>query len=145
MKLTTTTRQFALGLFGLSLYCLSMPLGADPWPVRTVPAKPSDLKTAPMGELHPIEYQRSFNDEEMHKIRWGTVPAQQEDKWFAFMDGEALYIFRSWTGQLVWKVDFAPSPENGVVRTAWQSEDMPQVGPSELNSFLTMLARGGFP
>ncbi len=41
------------------------------------------------------------------RIRKGYFPKQMEEKWFAWFDGQILYLHRSWTGFCIYEVTFA--------------------------------------
>ena len=44
---------------------------------------------------------RKFTDKGIETLRWGHIPHQMEDKWFYYMEGETLFIHRSWTGNCI--------------------------------------------
>lgn len=44
---------------------------------------------------------------EMQSIARGYVPMDMNDKWFAFMEDDHLYLHRSWTGLGIYEVTFA--------------------------------------
>ena len=44
---------------------------------------------------------------EMRAIATGYVPMDMNDRWFAFMEGDCLYLHRSWTGLGIYEVTFA--------------------------------------
>lgn len=69
----------------------------------------------------PVPYQAAFSREEFDRIAIGLIPEVMEDKWFIFLEGNSLYLHRSWTGQGVFKVDFVVEPDSARVDTAVMS------------------------
>lgn len=47
----------------------------------------------------------SFTTEEYENLRQGRIPQQMEDKWFIFLEGDWLYLHRSWSGFCVAQVE----------------------------------------
>ena len=45
--------------------------------------------------------------EEMQEIALGYRPMDMSDKWLAFMEGDRLFLHRSWTGHGIYEVRFA--------------------------------------
>ena len=45
----------------------------------------------------------------MAVLRRGMVPRETDDRWFAFMEQDRLFISRSWTGLAVYQVQFTRS------------------------------------
>lgn len=67
------------------------------------------------GELHPLRKphvlpppERVWTEQEWQIIRRGHVPADMDDKWFAFIEHDRLYLHRSWTGDQAFQADFQP-------------------------------------
>jgi hypothetical protein len=81
-------------------------------------AKPDDWKRLPAGEAAPIPYEDTFSEAEYQRLAGGLVPEVMEDKWFAYLDGCALYFHRSWTGQFVYRVVFEQRGESYSVTEA---------------------------
>jgi len=48
----------------------------------------------------------TWTDGEITALRRGLVPKDMEDRWFAFMEGDWLFLFRSWTGIAVYEARF---------------------------------------
>ena len=70
-------------------------------------AEPADWGT----KLFPrrrstIPLDRTFSQDELNILRRGLIPAQMEDKWFIYWKDDALYFFRSWTGECICIVHF---------------------------------------
>ena len=49
---------------------------------------------------------REFSPQQMEALRHGNIPKEMEDKWFWYMEGDTLYAHRSWTGILIYRIDF---------------------------------------
>ena len=65
--------------------------------------------------------------EEMQAIARGYSPMSMDDKWLAFMEGDRLFIHRSWTGYGQYEVKFA-AKESGFVITSARIESDPERG-----------------
>jgi len=78
-------------------------------------AKRGDWNCTDMPEKHVnfiLNYK--FTEDQMNRLRRGNIPKEMEDKWFWFMEGNTLYIHRSWTGYCIYIVDFSDSDEHKV-------------------------------
>ena len=53
-----------------------------------------------------VTFNRKFTDREVRNLRRGNVPKQMEDKWFFYMKRNRLYAYRSWTGYLIFVIEF---------------------------------------
>lgn len=62
---------------------------------------------------------------EMQAIAVGYVPMDMNDKWFAFMEDDCLYLHRSWTGLGIYEVTFA-AKETGFMITSARVESDPE-------------------
>ena len=62
------------------------------------PSGPSDL----------VDYADTFSSAEFDEIKRGLVPRDMDDKWFIFFEDPILYLHRSWTGSLIFKVELLP-------------------------------------
>lgn len=51
--------------------------------------------------------QRVWTDKEMNRLRLGVIPSDKNHKWFAFMEGNTLFIHLSWSGHAVYRLEFA--------------------------------------
>lgn len=72
-------------------------------------AKKSEWKTVEMPEQHvtlPLDF--TLTAGEAARVRLGFIPAEMEDKWFAYFDENTLYQHRSWTGFCIDQVHFVP-------------------------------------
>lgn len=74
-----------------------------------------DWKTNPMPrETSTFILRRPFSPLQMAVLRKGHIPLEMEDKWFWFMEGDTLFAHRSWTGNMIYRVDFKPNDEHVV-------------------------------
>ena len=72
-------------------------------------------------ELHRMPRTRAhfdlgieLSEDEFETLAWGHIPAEMEDHWFMYFDGEAFCFYRSWTGFCIYRVYVKRSknPEN---------------------------------
>jgi hypothetical protein len=76
-------------------------------------------KTLPAaGEFETVPYKDVFDAAEMAKLERGLIPQDMEDKWFSFFERPFLYLHRSWTGHLVYRVKVLTSEGAGQVERA---------------------------
>jgi len=68
---------------------------ADSW--KTVPASENFV---------PLDFTALFLDVEIDQLMKGLVPVSMEDKWFIHFQDGCLYIYRSWSGKLIYRVTF---------------------------------------
>ena len=74
-----------------------------------------DWKTSEMPARHDtFILERSFTPEQMKALRKGHIPREMEDKWFWYMEGDALFAHRSWTGFCIYRIDFSPDDHHRV-------------------------------
>lgn len=82
-------------------------------------AREDSWKTEPAGPVRRVDYRDEFTDHEFEQLSVGLIPQQMEDKWFMHFDGLTAHLHRSWTGQHVYRIDFAPEPGGFTVGQAW--------------------------
>ncbi|MFI5756487.1 hypothetical protein [Streptomyces sp. NPDC051569] len=71
--------------------------------------------------LHPISMPRPvsqlpdrvWTDEDWDRIRRGYRARDMDEKWNVFVEGDVLFMHRSWTGHGVYEVSFAPAAGGG--------------------------------
>lgn len=74
---------------------------------QTVVAVKRDWNTENMPARHDSFFlERTFTAAEMANLRRGNVPKEMEDKWFFYMKHNKLFAYRSWTGFLIYVVEF---------------------------------------
>jgi hypothetical protein len=65
-------------------------------------------KTKPLPEQTArLDYQAQFSAQEFDQISTGLIPQEMEDKWFIVLDGRTLKLYRSWSGNCIYQVEFA--------------------------------------
>ena len=68
------------------------------------------------GEILPLQLE--ISPEQMERIKYGFIPQEMEDKWFAYYEEPFIYMHRSWTGMPVYRVEFGMSDSSIVVKEA---------------------------
>jgi hypothetical protein len=66
-----------------------------------------------------LAYERRFTAEEHARLALGLVPHNSDDKWFIFLEGDWLYLHRSWTGACMYAVRLEPADGGSAVVEAW--------------------------
>ncbi|MFF3013772.1 hypothetical protein [Streptomyces sp. NPDC057939] len=56
---------------------------------------------------------RVWTDEQWDRIRRGYAAQDMDQKWNAFVEGDVLFMHRSWTGRGVYEASFAPVTGGG--------------------------------
>ena len=93
------------------------------------PATRQSWNNSPMPEKRSrLALRREFTEEEYESIRRGLVPEQMEDKWFIFLEGDTLYIHRSWTGRCIFQLALKREGEKYAVSDALVNRDPGQYG-----------------
>lgn len=75
------------------------------------------------GPFVPIPWRGSFSKSQFELIRLGAIPAEMEDRWFAFFEDPELFVHRSWTGFCIYRVTFVQAADRHVVQTALVSDN----------------------
>lgn len=85
----------------------------DSWKILPVPS-----------ERMPLDFQARYAPEEWERIQRGFIPEGMSDRWFLFVEGDWLYVHRSWTGAAIYGLRLVPDAE-GTRRVAesWVSRD----------------------
>lgn len=81
---------------------------------------------------------RTYTVEEFDILARGFVPEVMEHKWFIFMQDNALFFHRSWTGLCIYKVAFEQNNAEYVVQEALVNRDLEQYNSTD-NSYETAL------
>lgn len=67
-----------------------------------------------MPKRHDVIYLKlCFSPEEMERIRRGFQSGDMDDKWFLYFSGDHLYMHRSWSGHLIYDVQFTFDSKGG--------------------------------
>lgn len=82
------------------------------------PVTRSDWKNLPFegGELFAIDL--AVTQEEFDRIKLGLLPFSMEDKWFILYEDPYLYLHRSWTGRLAYRLAFTKLEDGAYVSEA---------------------------
>ena len=79
-------------------------------------AEKSDWELFKMPEQRELfTLKRSFTPAQMNYLRRGNIPQDMEDRWFSYMEGNTLYIFRSWSGICIYIVTFFEDGNHTVI------------------------------
>jgi len=85
------------------------------WKFHTKPEDPSrdsGEKLQPMPESYiavPLDFY--LDARQAARVRQGFIPAQMEEKWFAYFENNTLYQHRSWTGYCIDQTHFVEEGE----------------------------------
>lgn len=85
------------------------------------------------GPFVPIPWRGSFSESQFELIRLGAIPAEMEDRWFAFFEDPELFVHRSWTGFCIYRVTFIQAADRHVVQTALVSDNRNRTGASRIS------------
>ena len=72
------------------------------------PAAREDFMFVDFEEYVSIPFERKFSDEELWDLRWGHIPQSVDDRWGFFFSDDVLHIYRSWTGDCMYKLKLDP-------------------------------------
>jgi hypothetical protein len=70
------------------------------------------------GPFVVIPWRAAFSEQQFELIRQGAIPEDMDDKWFAFFEEPELFLHRSWTGFLIYRVTFAREGDQYVAATS---------------------------
>ena len=77
-------------------------------------------KTKPPPEKKErLGYEALFSDSDADQLMKGLVPLEMEDKWFIYSEDHWLYLYRSWTGALIYWIKLDRSPAGVRVVDSW--------------------------
>ena len=65
--------------------------------------KKDDWKTSEFSKPKTIKVNFRITESQYAKIRFGLLPLQMEDKWFAYFDDGHIHFHRSWTGAKIYE------------------------------------------
>lgn len=78
----------------------------------TFPARSYDWEISPMPARQVVlALDFTLTAAEAARIRQGFIPQDQDDRWFAYYEGNVLYTHRSWTGYCIYQIHFVPDGE----------------------------------
>lgn len=87
----------------------------DSWPISPLPDARARLAIG-----------NAYSAEDYARIGRGFVPHDGDDRWFIYLEDDWLSIHRSWTGQCIYRVRFAPDGEQYRIAEAWANRDPAQ-------------------
>ena len=77
------------------------------------PATRDDWRFVDIGDQSiRIILKRRFSSEELGVLRSGHRPEDMDDRWGSFMEGDTLYLYRSWTGNCIYRLRIDDDGEN---------------------------------
>lgn len=79
-----------------------------------------EISPMPAGCLR-LEYERVLTPAEYQKLSYGLLPADLDEKWFIFLEGDLLYLHRSWTGECSFRLCLQAEGGNFRVTEAWMN------------------------
>src|SRR5262245_8137459 len=81
-------------------------------------------KNSPLSKSRErLRVDRTFPAHEFDALQSGSVPRDMDDKWFVFMEGDWLYIHRSWTGHCIFQVRLEGGRGDWTVAEVWVTRD----------------------
>ena len=69
-----------------------------------MPASRSSWKCKPFKDGVPLPYQATFTGVHFDRLKQGLIPERMEDKWFIYYEEPHLFLHRSWSGELVYRL-----------------------------------------
>ena len=94
-------------------------------------AEKEDWKTCSMPKAcEKLSFERHFTAPQLQRLRHGHIPQAMEDKWFWYVDGDTLYIHRSWTGHCIFLLQLGPDGKH-LVTVNRDPEQYRSISPEE--------------
>ena len=87
-------------------------------------ATESSWKRLPFGDLSPLSYTASFDEQQFVRLQQRLIPEAMEDKWFVYYEQPHLFFHRSWTGQPVYRITLAPEGAGARASESGWSKDL---------------------
>lgn len=94
------------------------------WPIQPMPAQHLTLA---------LDF--CLDAEASAAIKRGYIPQQQEEKWFAYFEGNTLHHHRSWTGYCIYSIHFEPHGDGLRATHAEVNNDPEQFTPERTTDF----------
>jgi len=73
-----------------------------------------------------LHLERSFSFKEYERISLGCIPRDMDDRWFIYLEGEWLYLHRSWTGFCIYQVRLEAVGNSYRISESWVNKDREQ-------------------
>lgn len=76
------------------------------------PARAYDWELTPMPARQvTLALDFTLTATEAARVRRGFIPQDQDDRWFAYFEGDTLHMHRSWTGNCIYRIHLVPDGE----------------------------------
>jgi hypothetical protein len=86
-------------------------------------------KTLPMPASHTtLSVDVRLDARQARRMRQGFIPVAMEQHWFSYFDHDTLFLYRSWTGFLIYQVSFVADGEGLRATRAVVNRDREQYG-----------------
>ena len=86
-------------------------------------------KTLPMPDRHtPLALDFTLNAGQAQRMQQGFIPVAMEQHWFSYFEHDTLFLHRSWTGYLIYRVSFVPDGTGLRATSAVVNRDREQYG-----------------
>ena len=69
----------------------------------------------PLGAQAEIPYRRALTSAEVEALRAGLWPRDMDERWVVYLGDDGLAIHRSWTGNCIYRLPAAGSPDGALV------------------------------
>ena len=69
--------------------------------------RPDALPPEEPFDVYPVDWK--YAPEGLERMRWGLTPGNMDDKWYVYLEGDELFMFRSASGALCYKVRLTPT------------------------------------
>lgn len=99
-------------------------------------------KTQPLPEARAaIPIAREYTAAEHARIARGFIPRDMDDRWFIYLEGDTLFLHRSWTGACIFLVRIVPEGDGYRIAAAWANRDPEQYRVTDVHEDATDIAR----
>lgn len=85
--------------------------------------------------------EREFSQDEYEQISLGIIPRGMDDRWLIFLEGDWLYLHRSWTLLCIFQCRLEKREGRYVIAEAWVNRDPDQYGGTDDVEDATRLLR----
>lgn len=86
-------------------------------------ARKDNWKTIPMNNPKKLSVSISLTTEQCKKLKFGLVPKEMEDKWFAYFCNEYIHLHRSWTGHEIFKAKTIANTNGCQISEFWVEQN----------------------
>lgn len=97
----------------------------------------NDWKISEMPKEHAVfQVKRHFTEAQLYTISKGHIPADMDDRWFFYREGEKLYVHRSWSGFCIFIIELNPTTD---VHTIIVNRDPKQYNSDDLDDDIRLV------